>query len=400
MQKDYFCCDICQIAFQPEPESRVPFVIECGHTFCGECIQKACNEKCPNCGTKVDSSRKKKNFHIMAQIEDCNTLNRPERIQEVQRCPISQSPMDQFCTSCLAQVYRDCFEGAHKPTHATIKLCPENENLISNILKAKQARNESNGGLMIPNFIAKVNSLIETLERAKEFAGKYKDISLSDSELRKIVIEYTETGEDTSGKLSGVESCSELERVLGKLVETKEYKEFSGLAEKLKIQPLTNPLMAMMKQEMTQQISRKQLLSDQDRAAYTISGRLGLEPQVQDSENRLRALNQYDYNISLQAQAEATRVSRLQALSLRDREGALRASQQEELRIAKEREEKMIKLRKLKEEQLQMRELELRRKDEELRKKLALLELEAQRQEAEAELAEARRRSERGPRPE
>ena len=420
MQKDYFCCDICKIAFQPEPEARVPFVIECGHTFCGECIQKACSDKCPNCRVKVDSSRKKKNFHILSQIQDCNTLNPPERIQEIQRCPISQSPMDQFCTSCLAPVCRDCFEGAHKPTHATIKICPENENLISNILKAKQARNASSSAPVIHNFISKANSLIESLESAKIFAAKYKDVSLSDAELRKIVAEYTETGEDTSGKLSGVGSYAELERMLGELVETKEYKEFTALAEKLKGQQDPKPSDGAKKTFFS--TSDPRLVEEQRRIERIIEA----ERQERQAIERERELER-STRVSVQRDREIERdrerrqmaeleerrrlqdeeARRMRMEMERAREELMRRKQMEERermqmeqkmmmekKLMMEREEQM-RMKRMQEEKAKMMEMEMQMKEAELQRKRMQRELEDKMMAEQAALEEARRKLER-----
>lgn len=116
-------CPICTDKF------KAPKILQCGHTFCQECLlkvfQNTSNPRCPVCNSKVAKQSQSAealptNFAMKALVEDIRPFDRESISRSFGECPTHSEACDLYCRTCERQLCKQCVSDNHgAPDHDT-----------------------------------------------------------------------------------------------------------------------------------------------------------------------------------------------------------------------------------------------------------------------------------------
>ncbi|CAL2031754.1 unnamed protein product [Caenorhabditis brenneri] len=115
-------CKICYFKYQENFETGTPRILNCGHTFCEECIQKVTKGsqvECPTCrkATALTNNGVKglsKNYALIESIEEENKTLDGQKID----IPCAENAGHEatiYCVQCKTDFCERCFTTVHKP---------------------------------------------------------------------------------------------------------------------------------------------------------------------------------------------------------------------------------------------------------------------------------------------
>ena len=145
LQQETACCDVCYLKF--DAETKVPRMLQCGHTFCEECLQRVLlnghnRTFCPVCQRPILCTRVNEipvNYALKQLIETIDS-----KMKQVERsfnaCQKHGFPKQFICTNCESEICGNCVALDHKGCNTQITANALDEmktNSTKSILKAK-----------------------------------------------------------------------------------------------------------------------------------------------------------------------------------------------------------------------------------------------------------------------
>ena len=200
-------CPICITAYCCKKEDKMPYSLTCGHTFCITCIRKFPANSCPTCRKAFVMSDIKKNYQLMAVIE--------ERQFEHKLCENEKEEI--VCLKCLEVTCQTCFKclhNSHPPLLVNSKVYQRLEN-TKHIKDLLFSINDSTSSISLQLHI---QNTINYLENLKKQIGSSRE-PISKKSLQQSYVDHLIDGTDYSKMSKGILTFSKIHPIVSPLFE-------------------------------------------------------------------------------------------------------------------------------------------------------------------------------------